>query len=101
MDEWSLIKSDDHDMAEAILLTEEIMNAVMDMVRVMVRITERSESSLYWTNHVSDVRPRPIEKPCSRQYATQAFIQNQVCQEPLKLTQGPRPAHSTLPQGNY
>ena len=64
MDEWSLIKSDDHDMAEAILLTEEIMNAVMDMVRVMVRITERSESSLYWTNHVSDVRPRPIEKPC-------------------------------------
>ena len=51
-------------MAEAILLTEEIMNAVMDMVRVMVRITERSESSLYWTNHVSDVRPRPIEKPC-------------------------------------
>ena len=64
MDEWSLIKSDDHDMAEAILLTEEIMNAVMDMVRVMVRITERSESSLYWTNHVSDVRPRPNEKPC-------------------------------------
>ena len=63
MDEWSLIKSDDHDMAEAILLTEEIMNAVMDMVRVMVRITERSESSLYWTNHVSDVRPRPNEKP--------------------------------------
>ena len=63
MDEWSLIKSDDHDMAEAILLTEEIMNAVMDMVRVMVRITERSESSLYWTNHVSDVRPRSIEKP--------------------------------------
>ena len=52
-------------MAEAILLTEEIMNAVMDMVRVMVRITERSESSLYWTNHVSDVRPRPNEKPCS------------------------------------
>ena len=51
-------------MAEAILLTEEIMNAVMDMVRVMVRITERSESSLYWTNHVSDVRPRPNEKPC-------------------------------------
>ena len=50
-------------MAEAILLTEEIMNAVMDMVRVMVRITERSESSLYWTNHVSDVRPRPNEKP--------------------------------------
>ena len=63
VDEWSLIKSDDHDMAEAILLTEEIMNAVMDMVRVMVRITERSESSLYWTNHVSDVRPRPNEKP--------------------------------------
>ena len=63
MDEWSLIKSDDHDMAEAILLMEEIMNAVMDMVRVMVRITERSESSLYWTNHVSDVRPRPNEKP--------------------------------------
>ena len=59
MDEWSLIKSDDHDMAEAILLTEEIMNAVMDMVR----ITERSESSLYWTNHVSDVRSRPNEKP--------------------------------------
>ena len=50
-------------MAEAILLTEEIMNAVMDMVRVMVRITERSESSLYWMNHVSDVRPRPNEKP--------------------------------------
>ena len=50
-------------MAEAILLTEEIMNAVMDMVRVMVRITERLESSLYWTNHVSDVRPRPNEKP--------------------------------------
>ena len=66
MDEWSLIKSDDHDMAEAILLTEEIMNAVMDMVRVMVRITERSESSLYWTNHVSDVRPRPNEKPCQK-----------------------------------
>ena len=63
MDEWSLIKSDDHDMAEAILLMEEIMNAVMDMVRVKVRITERSDSALYWTNHVSNVRPRPIEKP--------------------------------------
>ena len=44
-------------MAEAILLMEEIMNAVMDVVRVMVRITERSESSLYWRNHVLDVRP--------------------------------------------
>ena len=47
-------------MAEAILLKEEIMDNVMDMVRVMVRIMERSESSLYWTNHVSDIRPRTM-----------------------------------------
>ena len=39
MNEWYLNKSDDHDMAKAMILTEEIMNAVVDMVRVMVTST--------------------------------------------------------------
>ena len=30
---WDIIKYDDHDIAEAIILTEETMNAVVDEVR--------------------------------------------------------------------
>ena len=32
-DEWYLIKYDDHDMAKAVILTEEASNAVVDKVR--------------------------------------------------------------------
>ena len=32
-EEWDIIKYDDHDIAEAIILTEETMNAVVDEVR--------------------------------------------------------------------
>ena len=31
--EWYLIKYDDHDMAKAVILTEEASNAVVDKVR--------------------------------------------------------------------
>ena len=33
--EWYLIKYDDHDMAKAIILTEEASNAVVDKVRAL------------------------------------------------------------------
>ena len=36
MDEWYLIRSDDHDMDKDIVITAEIMDAVMDMTSVMV-----------------------------------------------------------------
>ena len=36
MDEWYLIRSDDHEMAKAMVLMVEIMDAVMDMASVMV-----------------------------------------------------------------
>ena len=36
VDECYLIRSDDHDMAKAMVLTAEIMDAVMDMAGVMV-----------------------------------------------------------------
>ena len=47
-DEWYLIKYDDHDMAEAIILTEETTNAVVDKVRGHGK--EHGELS-YWTDH--------------------------------------------------
>ena len=34
-DEWYLIKYDDHDMAKAVILTEEASNAVVDKVRAL------------------------------------------------------------------
>ena len=36
MDEWYLIRSDDHDMDKDLVITAEIMDAVMDMASVMV-----------------------------------------------------------------
>ena len=36
MDEWYLIRSDDHDMDKDIVITAEIMDAVKDMTSVMV-----------------------------------------------------------------
>ena len=36
MDEWYLIRSDDHDMDKDIVITAEIMDAVKDMASVMV-----------------------------------------------------------------
>ena len=35
LDEWYLIKYDDHDMAKAVILTEEASNAVVDKVRAL------------------------------------------------------------------
>ena len=36
MDEWYLIRSDDHDMDKDLVITAEILDAVMDMASVMV-----------------------------------------------------------------
>ena len=36
MDEWYLIRSDDHDMDKDLVITAEIMDAVKDMASVMV-----------------------------------------------------------------
>ena len=36
MDEWYLIRSDDHDMDKDLVITAEVLDAVMDMASVMV-----------------------------------------------------------------
>ena len=36
MDEWYLIRSDDHDMDKDLVITAEILDAVKDMASVMV-----------------------------------------------------------------
>ena len=36
MDEWYLIRSDDHDMDKDLVITAEILDAMMDMASVMV-----------------------------------------------------------------
>ena len=35
MDEWYLIRSDDHDMDKDLVITAEVLDAVMDMASVM------------------------------------------------------------------
>ena len=50
-DEWYLIKYDDHDMAEAIILTEETTNAVVDKVRGHGKEHGELGELSYWTDH--------------------------------------------------
>ena len=46
-----LIKYDDHDMAEAIILTEETTNAVVDEVRGHCKDHGGLGELSYWTDH--------------------------------------------------
>ena len=50
--EWYLIKYDDHDMAKAVILTEEASNAVVDKVRAHGKEDGELGKLSYWTDLV-------------------------------------------------
>ena len=52
LDEWYLIKYDDHDMAKAVILTEEASNAVVDKVRAHGKEDGELGKLSYWTDLV-------------------------------------------------
>ena len=60
MDEWYLIRSDDHDMDKDIVITAEIMDAVKDMASVMVTCRISVQDPM--RNHVSNVPLLEIHK---------------------------------------
>ena len=51
-DEWYLIKYDDHDMAKAVILTKEAMNAMVDKVRAHGKEDGELGKLSYWTDLV-------------------------------------------------
>ena len=51
-DEWYFIKYDDHDMAKAVILTEEASNAVVDKVRAHGKEDGELGKLSYWTDLV-------------------------------------------------
>ena len=52
LDEWYLIKYDDHDMAKAIILTEEASNVMVDKVRAHGKEDGELGKLFYWTDLV-------------------------------------------------
>ena len=60
-----LIKYDDHDMAKAVILTEEISTAVVDKVKVHGKSHGELGEVSYLTGNVSKLRQIPNRNPCT------------------------------------
>ena len=54
---------DNHDMAEAIILTEETSNVVVDKVREHGKEHGELGELSYWTDNITELWQRPNRKP--------------------------------------
>ena len=63
-DEWYLIKYDDHDMAKALILLEEISTAEVDKVKAHVKGHGELGEPSSLTGNVSKLRQNPNRKHC-------------------------------------
>ena len=64
LDEWYLIKYDDHDMAKAVILTEEASNAVVDKARVHGKEDGELSELSSWTDNVTELWQIPSRRLC-------------------------------------
>ena len=62
--EWYFIKYDDHDMAKALILSEEISTAEVDKVKAHGKGHGELGEVSYLTGNVSKLRQIPNEKHC-------------------------------------
>ena len=64
-DEWYFIKYDDHDMAKAVILSEEILTAVVDKVKAHGKGHGELGVLSYLTDNVLKLWQIPNRNPCT------------------------------------